>query len=85
MAPTPPQPEKTGMLLDFGRPARVAPAIVVLTSAQPSLHRLASTKRRGGLTADRVLLLRHRIASGYYETTFVVDAIARRIRTVLDT
>jgi hypothetical protein len=77
MAPTPPDQGETGMRIDHGHIRPAAPSIVVLTSVQPILHRLASTATRGGLTADRVVLLRQRVGSGYYDSRMVADVLAR--------
>ncbi len=59
------------------RSASAMSTIVLLSDAQPTLHRLA--RERDGLTVDRVIRIRHRVLSGFYDAPEVAEVIARGV------
>jgi hypothetical protein len=59
------------------RSASAMSTIVLLSDAQPTLHRLA--RERDGLTVDRVIRIRQRVLSGFYDAPEVGEAIARGV------
>jgi hypothetical protein len=57
------------------RRAAAMSTIVLLSGAQPTLHRLA--RQRDGLTVDRVIRIRQRVLSGFYDASAIAEVIAR--------
>src|SRR4051812_15204117 len=76
-APRPPATGITGMRTNRRRSTLGLPSIVVLPAEQPVLHRLASARARHRLTAEAAIVIRQRIAAGFYDSPAVADAIAR--------
>ncbi len=59
------------------RRASALSTIVLLSDAQPTLDRLA--RQRDGLTVDRVIRIRQRVLSGFYDAPAVAEVIARGV------